>query len=928
MAIKKNQLYASLWASCDELRGGMDASLYKDYVLTLLFLKYVSDKHKQGGGMIELPAGTTFDDIVNLKNTADIGDRLNKIIAQISEANDLKGVIDVADFNDEDKLGKGKEMIDRLSKLVGIFEKLNLSSNQAEDDDLLGDAYEYLMRHFATESGKSKGQFYTPAEVSRIMAKIIGISADCPSSTSVYDPACGSGSLLLKAAAQANNQISLYGQEKDVVTASLARMNMILHNNETAEINTGNTLSDPSFRDENGGLKTFDFAVANPPFSSKNWTSGITPDDDLFERFSYGIPPEKNGDYAFLLHLLKSLKPSGKGAIILPHGVLFRGNAEARIRTELLNLGLIKGIIGLPANLFYGTGIPACIIVIDKEHAQTAQFAEDGTNQVISGGSVFMIDASRGFIKDGNKNRLREQDIHKIIDTFTKQEEIPHYSRMVHLSEIVAQDYNLNLPRYIDSGEVEDLQDLAAHLYGGIPAHDMNALEAYWQVLGRLKNELFSEHDGRFTTKIESSQIKAHILAHPDYAAFKAEHLAKFAAWHTQNNLAAIQPGSRPSKLIQQWSESLLDAFKPSSLIEDYDFYQILMDYWAETLQDDVYLIAQDGWLAAKDLKEITKESNEAANLTVVLEKTETDKKGKDKIKRIIKKYRSELLPPGLVAKRYFAQDLVYIAGLQSELDSISQELENLLEEHGNDDGVLKDVGSKKENETVLREYQELAWRNYAPDQYKQLIKLKKELADLEVKHDEQLKNPIFNDLLNKHGKITQKAIKESISKSAGDKILLTNLMELIKNISRLGKEIKQEIESFNKTLEMLIDKGKNFEYREDITIVLKYIDLQEKQSLAKNKIKTAQETLDLAVFKQFAQLTEDEIQNLTVKDKWLATLQSRIENRLENSIQQLISRLNTLEARYRSPMAELAQEVEIWQRKVDAHLKNMGFGG
>lgn len=928
MAIKKNQLYASLWAGCDELRGGMDASLYKDYVLTLLFLKYVSDKHKQGGGMIELSAGTTFDDIVNLKNTADIGDRLNKIIAQIAEANDLKGVIDVADFNDEDKLGKGKEMIDRLSKLVGIFEKLNLSSNQAEDDDLLGDAYEYLMRHFATESGKSKGQFYTPAEVSRIMAKIIGISADCPSSTSVYDPTCGSGSLLLKAAAQANNQISLYGQEKDVATASLAHMNMILHNNETAEINTGNTLSDPSFRDENGGLKTFDFAVANPPFSSKNWTSGITPDDDPFERFSYGIPPEKNGDYAFLLHLLKSLKPSGKGAIILPHGVLFRGNAEARIRTELLNLGLIKGIIGLPANLFYGTGIPACIIVIDKEHAQTAQFAEDGTNQVISGGSVFMIDASRGFIKDGNKNRLREQDIHKIIDTFTKQEEIPHYSRMVHLSEIAAQDYNLNLPRYIDSGEVEDLQDLAAHLYGGIPAHDMNALEAYWQVLGCLKNELFSEHDGRFTTKIESSQIKAHILAHPDYAAFKAEHLAKFAAWHTQNNLAAIQPGSRPSKLIQQWSESLLDAFKPSSLIEEYDFYQILMDYWAETLQDDVYLIAQDGWLAAKDLKEITKESNEAANLTVVLEKTETDKKGKDKIKRIIKKYRSELLPPGLVAKRYFAQDLVHIAGLQSELDSISQELENLLEEHGNDDGGLKDVGSKKENETVLREYQELAWRNYAPDQYKQLIKLKKELADLEVKHDEQLKNPIFNDLLNKHGKITQRAIKESISKSAGDKILLTNLMELIKNINRLGKEIKQEIESFNKTLEMLIDKGENFEYREDITIVLKYIDLQEKQSLAKNKIKTAQETLDLAVFKQFAQLTEDEIQNLTVKDKWLATLQNRIENRLENSIQQLISRLNTLEARYRSPMAELAQEVEIWQSKVDAHLKNMGFGG
>ena len=604
---------------------------------------------------------------------------------------------------------------------------------------------------------------------------------------------------------------------------------MILHNNETAEINTGNTLSDPSFRDERGGLKTFDFAVANPPFSSKNWTSGITPSDDPFERFSYGIPPEKNGDYAFLLHLLKSLKPSGKGAIILPHGVLFRGNAEARIRTELLNLGLIKGIIGLPANLFYGTGIPACIIVIDKEHAQTAQFAEDGSRQVISGGSVFMIDASRGFIKDGNKNRLCEQDIHKIIDTFTKQEEIPHYSRMVHLSEIAAQDYNLNLPRYIDSGAVEDLQDLAAHLYGGIPAHDMDALEAYWQVLGRLKNELFDEQEGRFIAKIESSQIKAHILAHPDYAAFKAEHLAKFAAWHTQNDLAAIQPGSRPSKLIQQWSESLLDAFKPSSLIEEYDFYQILMDYWAETLQDDVYLIAQDGWPAVKDLAEITKENNEAANLTVVFEETETDKKGKAKIKRISKKYRSEVIAPELVARRYFSDDLAKLEEKQNELERLSQELESHLEEHSGEENVL-------------------------------------------------------NDVLDAKGKLSAKLLKTALEEDG----------------------IEEDERAILQTAQTLMTQGK----------------------AAKEAVKTLSEALNLAIFKQFGQLSEAEIKQLVVQDKWLATLQSQIENRLENAIQQLISRLNTLEDRYRSPMAELAQEVEIWQSKVDAHLKNMGFGG
>lgn len=467
--------------------------------------------------------------------------------------------------------------------------------------------------------------------------------------------------------------------------------------------------------------------------------------------------------------------------------------------------------------------------MIDKEHAQIAQFAEDGSRQVISGGSVFMIDASRGFIKDGNKNRLREQDIHKIIDTFTKQEEIAHYSRMVHLSEIAAQDYNLNLPRYIDSGEVEDLQDLAAHLYGGIPAHDMDALEAYWQVLGRLKNELFAEHDGRFIAKIESSQIKAHILAHPDYAAFKAEHLAKFAAWHTQNDLAAIQPSSRPSELIQQWSESLLGAFKPSSLIEEYDFYQILMDYWAETLQDDVYLIAQDGWPAVKDLAEITKESDEAANLTVVFEETETDKKSKAKTKRISKKYRSEVIAPELIAHRYFSDDLAKLEEKQSELERLSQELENHLEEHSGEESVL-------------------------------------------------------NDVLDAKGKLSAKLLKTALEEN----------------------DIEEGERAILQTAQTLMTQEKT----------------------AKDAVKTLSEALNLAIFKQFGQLSEEEIKQLVVKDKWLATLQSRIENHLENAIQQLISRLNTLEDRYRSPMAELAQEVEIWQRKVDAHLRNMGFGG
>ena len=338
MAIKKSELYSSLWKSCDELRGGMDASQYKDYVLVLLFVKYVSDKYAgQPNSLIEVPKGGSFADIVALKGDKEIGDKFNKIIAKLAEANDLKGVIDVADFNDPDKLGKGKEMQDRLSNLVAIFDNpaLDFRNNRAEGDDLLGDAYEYLMRHFATESGKSKGQFYTPSEVSRVIAKVIGISKAKSQSQTIYDPTCGSGSLLLKAADETNG-VTIYGQEMDNATAALAKMNMILHDNPTAEIRQDNSLSSPQFKQDNSGdLKTFDFVVANPPFSNKAWSNGFDPANDLYQRFEDGIPPKKNGDYAFLLHIIRSLKSTGKGAVILPHGVLFRGNAESDIRKKL-----------------------------------------------------------------------------------------------------------------------------------------------------------------------------------------------------------------------------------------------------------------------------------------------------------------------------------------------------------------------------------------------------------------------------------------------------------------------------------------------------------------------------------------------------------------------------------------------------------------
>ncbi len=598
MPIKKSELYSSLWASCDELRGGMDASQYKDYVLVLLFVKYVSDKAaSQKGYLLDVPKGGSFADMVALKGDKEIGDKINKIIARLAEANDLQGVIDVANFNDDDKLGKGKDMVDRLTSLVSIFQGMDFGQNRAEGDDLLGDAYEYLMRHFATESGKSKGQFYTPAEVSRIMARVIGIGSATSASQTIYDPTCGSGSLLLKAHDEARgatgHDLALYGQEMDNATKALARMNMILHDCPTAEIWQDNTLSTPHFKDtKTGQLKTFDFAVANPPFSTKAWSNGFDPANDLFKRFAFGIPPQKNGDYAFLLHILASLKSHGKGSVILPHGVLFRGGAEAVIRKEIVRRGTIKGIIGLPANLFYGTGIPACIIVLDKENAGARK-------------GIFMIDASKAFIKDGNKNRLRAQDIHKIVDAFTRLAEIPRYSRMVSLTEIsdAKNDFNLNLPRYIDSTEPEDLQDIDGHLRGGIPNRDIDALENFWQVFPAVRATLFKKADrpGYTQLRVPIGEVKAAIFGHAEFTAYNESATKLFAKWKSANTprLRGIAKGGKSKALIETLSEDLLATFERASLLDPYDVYQHLMDYWTMTMQDDVYMIVSDGWREA-----------------------------------------------------------------------------------------------------------------------------------------------------------------------------------------------------------------------------------------------------------------------------------------------------------------------------------------
>jgi type I restriction enzyme M protein len=734
MAIKKSQLYSSIWQGCDELRGGMDASQYKDYVLVLLFVRYVSDKYAgKTNQIVDVPVGGSFSDLIKLKGKPDIGEGINKVLSTLATANDLQGVIDAVDFNDEEKLGKGKDMQDRLSNLIAIFENpdLDFSKNRAEGDDLLGDAYEYLMKHFAVESGKSKGQFYTPAEVSRIMAKVIDAHRADTGMHTVYDPTCGSGSLLLKIADEAK-QISIYGQELDNATAGLATLNMWLHGRPEAEIKKGqSTLSTPLFT-EHSALKTFDYVVANPPFSYKAWRNGFDPDHDPYDRFTgFGIPPKKNGDYAFLLHILKSLKSTGTGAVILPHGVLFRGNAEGDIRKNIIDRGYIKGIIGLPANLFYGTGIPACIIVLDKAEASDRK-------------GIFMIDASKGFVKDGNKNRLREQDIRKIVDTWNAKIEMQKFSRFVTNEEIKKNEYNLNLPRYIDTQEAEDIQDIEAHLKGGMPDADIVAFSSYWEICPTLKKSLFKTNSrkGYSELLVESEEIKKTILTHPEFEAFRKATLNTFSRWQktSVDFLKTVNTANHPKAVIQKISGDLLSTCADLKLIDKYDVYQHLMAYWEETMQDDAHIITIDGWKAGNEIIRLQREN-----------------KGKKKDIEGLAGLEGRLIPTSLTIKTYFTKEQKVIDELSTTLEQVGVDMDSLKDEHGGEEGLLSEVidNDKISKATVQKRIKEISKSSDDSDVDDELLILEKYAALFEKEAD--MKKAIKDAEKDLEGKVIAK---------------------------------------------------------------------------------------------------------------------------------------------------------------------------
>ncbi|MCF0179371.1 MAG: type I restriction-modification system subunit M [Bacteroidales bacterium] len=827
MAIKKSQLYSALWESCNALRGSMDASQYKDYVLIVLFVKYLSDKAGQPGFRLRVPEGCSFKDFVSLKQDDKIGEKMNTKLEAIKELNARQiGDLALPNFNDPTKLGTGRTMVDTLSRLIGVFENdaLDFSRNRAADDDLLGDAYEYLMKNFAAESGKSKGQFYTPAEVSRVMAKVLRINELDRAEQSIYDPTCGSGSLLLRALAEASNpRVSICGQEKDSTTAALAKLNMLLHGISNADIKVGDTLGDPQFK-QYGMLSTFDVCVANPPFSLKNWLSSGLENDQYNRWTSKLLPPAKCGDYAFLLHLINSMKAEeGRGACILPHGVLFRGNAEYDIRKEIITKKYIKGVIGLPSNIFFGTGIPASIIIIDKKNKDSRK-------------GIFFIDAKDGFKKDGAKNRLREQDIKRIVDAWDAQKPIPHYCRLVEWDEIESNDYNLNIPRYIQPVDTEIQHDIEAHLHGGLPSLDIEKMDEYWKACPTLKDNLFTGRgNGYFDLKVAKDDVASAIEHDSSYMSQGNAFSEMLRQWcdDVKTKMLAVGQGARPKDLIADWSETLLNKAKGhSGLVNPYEVYDVLLNYWADVMQDDCYMVANDGWTYPE--------------VKAIKRKETTDKKTKTtKVKESACLYDEivcDLLPVDILLNEFFAMEIADIEKLQAQIEMEQAKMDELVEQN-TDVFTFNDDGNQDSNDETDDSEEEKELKVKAADVKKAIKNAKKDgTIDAEVN-----------------------ILKEWLSSS------------------------------------------------------------DEKDKLNKN-CKQKRSALTVAVVKKYASLTENEVKDLVVNKKWLASIVAAINGTMAQVSQTLTADVITLQERYEDTLSCLTSNISAQEQKVLNHLKEMGF--
>lgn len=684
------------------------------------------------------------------------------------------------------------------------------------------------------------------------------------------DPACGSGSLLIRAIDAAPIPIMGYGQEKESTTAGLAKMNAVLHRKAEITIKSGNTFSNPQYLDksDNSILERFDYIVANPPFSMKNWRDGIAGKE--YGRFEgYGdMPPEKNGDYAWLMHILKALKSNGKAAVILPHGVLFRGNAEATIREAIIKKHWIKGIISLPANLFYGTGIAACVLVIDKEGAANRQ-------------GIFMIDASRGYVKDGNKNRLRERDIYRIITTFNEQITTdPKYARFVPNDEIEKKNgYNLNITRYIDSTEPEDIQDIYAHIHGGIPAVDIDGLSKYWEVFPSLKAELLTAISEKYySLNVEHENIRQTIYKNAEFSDYGEKLDEAFAAWKAKEYpaLSSLDEDVSARELIISLAEDILAEFEHLTLIDKYDVYQVLLAYWNEVMNDDVSLIISepDGYANARATDNIEEEITQ----------------GKNKGEMKVTGWEGRLIPKAIVIDAFFREEKNAI----EEAENVVAETESLLSdlvESADEESALADVA---ENGKVK-----------AKD-----LEAKIEELTQHVETEETIELEILmNQLPMQKKRLQAYLVGHPLCESA-----LTEKGTVTKSSIMLRLFVIRTVESVPESLQ------------DDVNQLRQALDLCGKVSDYNKVVKDLNKALDEKCRARYDSLTDEEILELLVNKKWFDSIFSGIADLYAAISHRLTNRIIELAERYENTLPELDKETNEYETRVKSHLERMGF--
>jgi len=869
MALKKSEIYSTLTKCANKLRSnsGIGAESFKNYVLIILFLKYVSDKVKSGDNtVLEIPQGCYFEDIVALKGKKTIGDSLNKIIEKISEANGLQDIINLSDHDFCDKkLGNAEDSSKLISELIAAFQDdgLDFSHNRAADDDLIGDAYEYLMRNFASLAGKDKGQFYTPTEISRLMALLVGIDQDDRPMVSAYDPTCGSGSLLLRVRAAAKHNVSLDGQDIDPANIELSYMNMVIHGCETPNILQGDTLNSPKHV-VNGKLQTYDYVVSNPKFSLHNWML-TAKDNDEWGRWNpdMGVPPQQYGDFAFLLHCIKSMKPTGKCAIILPNGVLTRGGDEEKLRKWLIEQRLLSGIIAFPSNAFYGTSIAGNVLVLDNHRVQ------DG---------VFFIDASNLGYKDADsKIRLREQDIKRVIDVWKRRKDEPHFAHLstfkttqlkgedIPMYEIQRNGFNLNMSRYVVPKDKEVYQNIDGHLHGGIPIFDIERLQQYWNICPTLRTTLFTPfREGFFSLTVEKQKVSDTISNETSFKVQEEIFNNTIREWCEQTKplMLAVGKNCKPKEIIALWGQSILNIFlKDNSLVDAYDVYDQLLRYYNDTLQDDLFMISRDGWIPKLIVP--TKKNPKWVDLSC------------------------DLLPVPL-AVNIFLRDLKQQFDIMTtSLADVQEQIQTMIDE---DEGNFDDsIFYGKRNEKNIR------------------IKLERCSA-----HRLTEEETTFLDSLAPYLEKSNKANKEIVAK----------LSKPFDYLFEEGKSLTKKV------VQKIIANSQNWEYstKEQRCLWKQYLDLLESEKTTKAEIKAIDARLYKEIVSTYNELSEVKARNVIVNEKWIADISSLIHDEMQTAMHRIVTEINEMHSRYEFTLSELTSSFAEKEALVLDNLKKMGF--